>query len=143
MNPENRNFRLFCVIFSFFSWGCDSVCKFHVADYAKIQNTTGRVLQLTFCKGRNGTDPATVPADSLNNEVDIGAHADMEIRGGPTSACDGVSDRREATVIGLTSASFGQVKLCRDQTGENNVIVEIFQTCPTGFSEQLLAEDCN
>lgn len=122
---------------------CDRLCKKMTEDYVVLQNNTNRALELSICRGKiPGEKEISIPQDSLLNEISLGQHESSEVRGGPTASCSGVQNDRMIFDISLSSKSFGQVKLCFDQSTRKHALVEVHQTCPTGFIEQTSATNC-
>jgi|GEM_PF-2854274 len=131
--------------FLFLSVACDKVCNKTVEDFATVQNTTGRQLNLSVCKGHSyGEVQAVVLMDNTSNEVSLGSHQEDDIKGGmdAVGACSS-SNSKSAMGISLSPNSFGQVKLCQDQASTLYVVVEASQTCPTGMLEQTSTSPCN
>jgi hypothetical protein len=134
---------IFILALAVFSLGCDKLCKKTVQDFATIQNATGRQLVLGVCKGRAyGEVQMNVAPSTSSQEVDLGSRQDGEVRGGPTASCSGVSDSRQDMGISLAQSSFGQVKLCYNDSEKLNVIVENYQSCPSGYLEQTSTGPC-
>lgn len=97
--------------------GCDKVCKNTIDEYVVVQNSTGRALSLSVCKGRSLGMANINVAQGMNDiEVKLGQREGTEVRGGPTASCSGVTDERQSVGISLAPNSYGQVKLCYDET---------------------------
>lgn len=143
MKPKPVLF-LFGLTLSVMSLACDRICSHTVEDVATIQNMTGRSLSITFCKGQvYGLAPVTIGQESLVHEVSLGTRQEKVARGGPTnSSCSDLSDEKRPISIALAPNSFGKVKLCHDSAGDQYVLMETSQSCPSGFAEQTSAEPC-
>jgi len=144
---KNQIYSFLLLSFALLSLGCDKVCKSTVQDFAKVQNTTGRELTLNLCKGRSlGEVQSSISADQNSQSLDIGTHEKTNVQGGMDAAksCDSVSTLSETeTRISLAPASFGQVKLCYEQSSALNVIVEMNEPCPDGYLEQTSTGSCS
>ena len=144
---KNQIYSFLILSFALLSFGCDKVCKSTVQDFARVQNTTGRPLTLNLCKGRSlGEVQSSIPAEQDSQNIDIGTHEKTNVQGGMDAAksCDSVSASSETeTRISLAPASFGQVKLCYEQSSGLNLIVEMNQLCPEGYLEQTSTGSCS
>lgn len=143
---KNQIMTVLMPVFLFLSLGCDKVCYNTVEDFATVQNTTGRTLNLNVCKGSlYGEALATIPADTMNNEINLGRHQTSEVKGGMDSVTRSCSNStsRTATAISLSPASYSDVKLCRNHDTNHFVVVETYQTCPTGYAEQTSTGPCD
>lgn len=122
---------------------CDEGCNYMVTSVANINNQSSSALDLKVCAlGANG-HPSVQLTYGQNGKVAIESHISMKIKtGGPANACD-PADR--PTAVFLTSESFSMVKLCHSpESGAELVLVDLNQTCPAGYIEQLTPkDDCN
>jgi hypothetical protein len=141
---KNRVVSAIAVSLLFLSVGCDKLCKKTVQDFANVQNMTGRPLTLSVCKGRvYGEVEAEIEMSGISQEIDLGSREASEVKGGPTGSCNDVSDSKTQMGITLSPNSFGQVKLCYNESTHLNLVVEAYQTCPSGYLEQISAVPCN
>lgn len=130
------------ILFCFLSVGCDKFCHQTTEDVTTIQNMTGRPLSLSVCKGKFLHEiNILVPQDMIANEVSLGDRK-SGITMGYGDKCPATDGGKQTMAISLSAASFTQVKLCSDESDTRNVIVETYQSCPTGFLEQVSAEPC-
>lgn len=142
---KNRIYSILALGLVFLAVGCDKACKSTVQDFATIQNTTGRQLTLNVCKGRSyGEVQTTVVANGVSQQVSLGSHEGTTVQGGldATKSCSASNSTMEMG-ISLAPASFGQVKLCYDEASKLNVVVENYQSCPSGYLEQTSTGSCN
>lgn len=126
-----------------FITACDEACNYKVTSVANVDNQSSSALELKVCaRGAEG-HPSVQLAYGQNGKVAIESHISMKIKtGGPANACD-PADR--PTAVFLTSESFSMVKLCHSpESGAELVLVDLNQTCPAGYIEQLTPkDDCN
>lgn len=129
--------------FVLFSFGCDKVCKKTVQDFATVQNTTGRELQLKVCKGKDlSATKAALAVSGTNQEVDLGKRQEQELHGGATASCRAVENSKQEMHFALSPESFEDVKLCYDETSKLNLLVNKDEDCPKGYLEQVSADPC-
>lgn len=123
--------------------GCDKACKQNVHDRAAVVNSTGRPVTVNFCKGRfYGETQVTIPASASVQEVDLGTRQETKAQGGLNASCENVSDMKLDMGISLSPNSYGQVKLCYDDSTGENLIIEAYQMCPADTLEQTSTAPC-
>lgn len=124
---------------------CDTICNKTVNDVSSIQNTTGRSLQISACKGFEKTK-ATVNLDENTNkqEVSLGSRNTTAVRGGLNPNCSSVPQNEKVQMnLELAPSSFQQVKLCYNESDKSYLVIETYQSCPSPYLEQLFAEPCS
>lgn len=122
-------------------FSCDKLCKKTTQDLVKLQNTTGRALTLSVCKGRvYGETTLEVPADNKINQLSLGSRQTNSVAGGTDSCKSG--DDKVLMGISLAQTSYAQVKLCTDSIGSQYVVTELSQSCPDGLDEQTSTGPC-
>lgn len=141
----NHFYSIFLLGFLFLTVGCDKTCLSTVQDYATIQNTTGRTLTLNVCKGRNfGEVQAMIVASGVDQNVSLGSHEGTTVQGGldASKSCSASTSKMQMGIT-LAPSSFGQVKLCYDPSSNVNIVVENYQSCPSGYLVQTTTGSCN
>lgn len=119
----------------------DKACQVSVNYFANVTNQTGRDLSIKVCRGAFfGPQNIVIPA-SQRGEMALFTNSESRIyTGGPKSACDSQS---QPMGIALTSFSFQDVKLCRQEINGvwSYVFVERHISCPVSTIEQTAPVD--
>ncbi|MEK6553985.1 MAG: hypothetical protein AABZ31_01995 [Bdellovibrionota bacterium] len=142
---KSRIYSILILALVFLTAGCDKACKSTIQDFATIQNTTGMQLGLNVCKGSSyGEVQAIVSASGTHQEVSLGSRKGTKIQGGMEAmkSCSASESKMEME-ISLSPASFGQVRLCYDEVSKLYVVIKNYQSCPSGYLEQVSTGPCD
>ena len=116
---------------------------------ARIENRIGQSISLNVCSQytsfssqKSVGQKITIPADLLS-EVDLAWDSKHEIKYDQNGGFDyQYSGRINYIHFTLQYSSFDRVKLCLSESGGRDIIVQKFDSCPFGTSEQYAPSSC-
>ena len=122
---------------------CDKVCTYTGQDIATVHNLTGRELSISVCKTLGEKKQINVNSSQVN-QVSLGTFQGTKIQGGGDAlkSCSVPAEETQSAGIALSSESFNDVRLCRDDSKLEYLVVEITDVCPSGSSPQVSPQNC-
>lgn len=130
--------------FSLWATGCDKLCSHKVERLVTVQNMTNQKVTIHVCTDRlSGEKELTLPADMFENRLSLGVTDVGDVQGGMDSmkSCPDNRSQEDVGII-LGKTNFNQYRFCYDSTHLKHILMDLHQSCPSGYQEQMTTSTC-